>query len=179
MVDPISIVTSALAIIKASGLVEWAWKKWGGVPGVEVSSKIVEIAGTVIGDDAAKDAAFVTAVQESEVRALILEHESELMKLHLQDKSNARSMYKDKSSQADKVAHSIMVFNLPAIIALLLLNGAAVYYIENPAVAVAIGNAIGASISFLWQERQQIVGFFFGSSLGSKAKGEFIKKNSP
>lgn len=178
MVDPITIITSALAIIKYSGLAEWAGKRWGGAPGVEVSKKIIEIAGTVVGEEAAKEGAILTPAHESQIRSKILDSEPELMKLHLQDKDSARGMYKNKSSQADKVAHSIMLWNLPAIIALLLLNGAAVYFIENPAVAVAIGNAIGASISFLWQERQQIVGFFFGSSLGSKKKGSFIKRRS-
>ena len=168
MVDPITIITSALAIIKYSGLAEWAGKRWGGAPGVEVSKKIIEIAGTVVGTEAAEKGAILTVKDETEIRSRILHREPELMKLHLQDKKSARGMYKTKNAQADKVARSIMLWNLPAIITLLLLNGAAVYFIENPAVAVAIGNAIGASISFLWQERQQIVGFFFGSGLGNQ-----------
>jgi hypothetical protein len=175
MVDPISIVTLALSIAKATGLTDWVSRKLGGVPSVDASKKIIDIAVDVVGEEEVKGASF-SKEDAATIKELILQHESELVRINLADKKNARSMYKSKNTQADRVANSIMRWNLPAIVMLIIGNGAAVYYIENPAIAVAIGNIIGASISFLWQERQQIVGFFFGSSIGSKAKDSIIKQ---
>ena len=44
--------------------------------------------------------------------------------------------------------------------------------IKEPTAAVTAGNVIGASIAYLWNERSQVVGFFFGSSIGSKLKDQ-------
>ena len=49
-------------------------------------------------------------------------------------------------------------------------NALALCFIKEATIAVAVGNVIGASIQALWNERQQVIGFFFGSSLGSKMK---------
>ena len=103
-----------------------------------------------------------------------MDQEIEILQLGVSDIRNARNMYLAKSTQANKIANNIMRFNLPAIVSLIAANGLVIYYIENPAVAVAIGNVIGASISVMWQERQQVVGFFFGSSIGSQEKTELM-----
>ena len=95
-----------------------------------------------------------------------------------QDLSNARAMYGQQHQNADRIARQIMTWNLPAIVALVAANCAAVYTIDNPTIAVALGNIIGASITYLWNERSQVVGFFFGSSMGSKDKQEMLRRDA-
>lgn len=96
--------------------------------------------------------------------------------LQAQEMANARDAYKTHHAQADEVAKSIMARNLPTIFFLVLCNILAVMYaryIELPGELVAvISNLIGVVIGQLLNERQSVVGFFFGSSLGSKMKNK-------
>lgn len=177
--DPLSITTAAIAIVKATGLGDWIVRKLGREPGERVSEQIVSIASQVVGG--ATPTEIVTrlagnADAEKALRAQLIQHETLLLELHAADLRDARALYRAKSTEANRVSRSIMTWNLPAIVALIAGNCAAVYYISNPAVAVAVGNIIGASISFLWQERSQVVGFFFGSSIGSKDKTDLMAR---
>lgn len=89
---------------------------------------------------------------------------------------NARDSYKVHHEQADKVADGIMRKNLPTIFILVLINIIAVMltkYWQMPGEVLAIiSNLIGIVVGQLLAERQSIVGFFFGSSLGSKMKNK-------
>jgi len=73
-------------------------------------------------------------------------------------------------AMAEGIAKRIIHQNQWLVGVLLVANGLVLVFIENNTVALAVGNLIGGSISSLWQERQQIIGYFFGSSLGSKMK---------
>ena len=46
----------------------------------------------------------------------------------------------------------------------------AVIYIDDKVLIAIISGAIGSITTALLQERQQVIGFFFGSSKGSKDK---------
>lgn len=96
--------------------------------------------------------------------------------LRAADIKSARDSYKVHHEQADKVAQSIMAKNLPTIFILVLVNVASVCgakYFNMPGEVLAIiSNLIGIVIGQLLAERQSVVGFFFGSSLGSKMKNK-------
>lgn len=94
--------------------------------------------------------------------------------LQAEDLKSAREAYKIHHEQADNVAKSIMSRNLPTIFVLVLINvvsvGGAKYFDLPGEVLAIISNMIGIVIGQLLNERQSVVGFFFGSSLGSKMK---------
>jgi arginine repressor len=99
--------------------------------------------------------------------------EMELVQLMLDDIKDARRMYIETGhGQANKVSDQIMTWSLPVIVALIAANIAALVFIKETAMAVAVGNLIGASIQAAWAERQQVAGFFLGSSLGSLIKNK-------
>ena len=174
--DPITItaVTSgAVAIAEAVGLADWLKRKFHGRPGAEAAATIVDIATRAVGASTPAEALErVSGSSEAaaRVRRQLQQWEQELVRLDQQDRADARALYGRQHGVADRIARQIMVWNLPAVVALVAANCAAVYYIANPTVAVALGNLIGASIAHLWGERLQVVSFFFGSSLGSKDK---------
>lgn len=92
------------------------------------------------------------------------------------DVQNAREMYKQNSSMSDRIANRIMNWNLPGILACLLILIACVKYFDNDVIIALISSTIGSVITLLATERQTVVNFFFGSSMGSKNNGETIRK---
>ena len=125
------------------------------------------------GDDAVKALeANPELAYKFKVAVMADSHVSE--QLEAEDRKGARDAYKVHHEQADKVAQSIMKVNLPTIFTLVIVNVIAVYaasYFEMPqGVLAIISNIIGVVIGHLLSERQSVVGFFFGSSLGSKMK---------
>lgn len=87
------------------------------------------------------------------------------------DRSNAREMYMGKNEQQDLVAKNIMRWNLLAVILLLAGQGTAMIFLEGKAELMAlIGNAVGYVTNSLLKERQDVISFFFSSSLGSRIK---------
>ena len=183
--DPLSIAaaatSSAVAIAKAAGLGTWIKQKFAGAPGAQAADKILDLAAAATGggtpEEVLKRIKHDAEAREDARRAL-LHWEQELVKLQYQDLANARAMYGQQHQNADRIARQIMTWNLPAIVTLVGANCAAVYYIDNPTIAVALGNIIGASITYLWNERSQVVGFFFGSSMGSKDKQEMLRREA-
>ena len=176
--DPITIAGSAMAIARAVGLSGWLEDKFDGKPGAKAAAKIIDLATKVCGGGPPEE--ILERLQHdaeaaAETQRELLRWEQELVRLQLADLADARQMYGNQSAMADKLANRIMSWNLPAIVCLVAGNCAVVYTIENPTIAVALGNIIGASITYLWQERQQVVGFFFGSSIGSKDKNDLLR----
>lgn len=126
--------------------------------------------------DAAVDAinADPNLAMELQLAVMADSHVSE--QLQAEEMESARSSYKVHHDQADRVAENIMKRNLPTIFMLVLCNIAAVMsakYWQLPGEVLAIiSNLIGVVIGQLLSERQSVVGFFFGSSLGSKMKNK-------
>jgi len=84
---------------------------------------------------------------------------------------DSRDMYKNTGhDQADKIAQHVITWNAPLVGILLTLYGFSLIYVKDANTAQAVGTLLGGSIAALWQERQAVMGFFFGSSLGSKLK---------
>lgn len=91
--------------------------------------------------------------------------------LEVEDRKSARDAYKVHHEQADKVAQSVMSWNLWIILLLVLINVGAVWFLKDEGEIIAIvSGSIGIVIGQLLNERQSITSFFFGSSLGSKMK---------
>ena len=91
--------------------------------------------------------------------------------MHLDNTKSARDMYKVNPEQASKVANNIMKHNLIIVFLLVLINVASVVGLKDHAAVLAIvSNFIGIVMMALLSERQAVVNFFFGSSMGSKNK---------
>jgi hypothetical protein len=66
-----------------------------------------------------------------------------------------------------------MKWNLWSILALVLVNGIAIYFLsEEAAVLATVSNLLGIVIKSLLDERKEVTGFYFGSSVGSKMKDQ-------
>ena len=101
----------------------------------------------------------------------------ELARLEGAKYDKAHETYQNKSEMADGIAKQIIDRNLPIIAILVVVNVLLVYFMKDEATLIAIAsNIIGITIGNLFAERQAIVNFFFGSSIGSKQKDKFIKK---
>lgn len=96
-------------------------------------------------------------------------------RLDLENTKDARSMYKETDhKQTDKIAHSIMRFNLWIIFALVGANIGVVSFITDGALVAIASNLIGIVVGHLLSERKDVVNFHFGSSMGSKSKDKKI-----
>lgn len=178
--DPITMAGLALTIAEKTGLTEMLGKLIGGDTGGKVAAKVVDVAQLITGADNPKDVlARIDSdkVAATRIKETLIKQEHELKVLAIEDVKDAREMYRHSRELTNKVADVIMRFNLSAVMLLIACNGLVLYFIENAAAAVAIGNLIGASAASLWEERQQVVRFCFGSSLGSKLKGAASGKN--
>lgn len=96
---------------------------------------------------------------------------------YLEDVKDARDMYESSShTQSDKIANIVIKYNLPIIAVLVFINIIAVFQLRQYQGMVAIvSNFIGITISQLFNERQSVINFFFGSSQGSKDKDIKLK----
>jgi len=91
--------------------------------------------------------------------------------------NKAHQTYQTKNNMADTIAKQIIERNLPIIGLLVLINVLLVYFLKDNSTLIAIAsNIIGITIGNLFAERQAIVNFFFGSSIGSKDKDKAIQR---
>ncbi len=107
--------------------------------------------------------------QEAELNEAIRQYELEEYQMLLDDRAGARAMYISKSVKADQIAESIMKWNLPMILGLVVLNILATLYLDKALLAI-VANVIGFVLNALITERSTLIQFFFGSSEGSKTK---------
>ena len=112
------------------------------------------------------------ANQKVELERIMLEYQ----RLENEKYMKAHDTYQTNNAMADKIAEQIIKNNLPVIGVLVILNVAIVHFFEKPALIAIASNVIGVAIGHLFNERQAIVNFFFGSSLGSKNKSADIAK---
>jgi hypothetical protein len=103
----------------------------------------------------------------------------DLAKLDQEKYIKAHDTYQTKHEMADTIAKRIIERNLPYIAVLVTANLALIHYMKTEVALLAIAsNIIGITIGNLFAERQAIVNFFFGSSLGSKQKQKQLDKDS-
>lgn len=130
--------------------------------------------GELLQGQADKNTLAKTALAELERKTQ--DWELEVYRAESEDRARASKSYLDKNEMADNIAESIIKKNLLFIALLLifniLFNFLSTILIEDKTIAVSIGatiaTAIGTVVGSLLQERNQVVGFFFGSSLKSK-----------
>jgi hypothetical protein len=128
----------------------------------------------------------ISIIRDSEFKIMSLDFEK--LKLEFENKKEinrheeykygkAHDTYVVKNNMADVIAKQIIARNLPLIGFLVFINVLIVYFLKDNASLIAIAsNIIGVAIGNLFNERQAIINFFFGSSIGSKEKDEQINK---
>lgn len=139
-----------------------------------LAQKAIDIAKAVTGQDDEERA--VTALQGDP--DLALQYELALLndphipdQMHLENTKDARAMYKQTNhARADEIADHVMTWNLPIIVVLVIMNILVVTFIEGGALIAIASNFIGMAMKQLMSERQTVMNFFFGSSMGSKEK---------
>ena len=142
-------------------------------------SDILETALTMAGNVATGD--FLGAVK-SLVKAdkgISKEQEDEcnkLIELDYQDRAGAREMYKTENAMADQIAKRVIVWNLWIVFLAIVIEILVVIYMEDKTLIAIISSAIGGLTTALLQERQQVINFFFGSSIGSKNKDKQLNR---
>ena len=95
----------------------------------------------------------------------------EELELFYKDMASARDMYQSTDhDMADKIADRVITYNLWVVLFAVVIEIIAVIYIDDKVLIAIISGAIGSITTALLQERQQVIGFFFGSSKGSKDK---------
>lgn len=118
--------------------------------------------------------------EELKERNAALQKDLEERNRHVEElRKQAHETYRVDHTMADKIAMQIVQRNLPIIGVLVLVNIALVYWMKDNANLIAIAsNIIGVAIGNLFNERQAIVNFFFGSSVGSKQKDQVLQEES-
>lgn len=150
---------------------------------VEVISNIAK---DLTGKDTVDEAEKVLSADPNlayQFKLSVMEHDTILERLDEQSRTRAGEQYKSNHVQADKLADGIMTYNLIIIGVLAVINVLAVYFmttnnVDNPALVAIISNLVGTIIGNLIAERQQVVSFYFGSSLGSKLKNMFKREGA-
>jgi hypothetical protein len=169
-------IVAALGIAKAIGLTDWVTDKLSGSDNdaAKIAAKVITYASTSTGK---KDPSAIekTLSEHPELAAklkqTLLDNEHELDMAPFRDRQNARDMHNKHPQQADKIAHGIMRFNLPYIFILLVANVIAMVYLKDfSAILALVSNLLGMTIKSLFDERNCVTGFYFGSSMGSKSK---------
>lgn len=167
--DPISI---ALGLAKVAPMVA-GWL--GGDKAEKAASEVVSIAERVTGLDGPNALAVIRSDPDTALafEQAIMDDKYRLDELYLADKADARAMYQVHHAQTDRISERIMRFNLWAILALVVVNAAAVYLLKAEAAVLAtVSNILGIVIKSLLDERKEVTGFHFGSSVGSKIKDQ-------
>lgn len=126
----------------------------------------------------------VVKLKEIEYNAKALENEhlrkqvEEANRHEEQKRGIAHETYRMKNDKQDRIAEQIIRYNLPVIFLLVCINIALVYFLRDKEYSTLIAiasNIIGVVIGNLMNERQAIINFFFGSSMGSKEKQEKLE----
>lgn len=100
-----------------------------------------------------------------------------LVELELKDTASARDMYtKTDNTTANFIAKRIINYNLWVVVLAIVIEILTVIYMDDKTLIAIISSAVGAFTTALLQERQQVINFFFGSSLGSKKKTDALNK---
>jgi hypothetical protein len=169
-------ITAALAIAQATGLSGWIIDKLKGSDSgaAKLAGKVIEFASDATGNSSTTKA--IERLQNDPVKRKafkdkVLSNEHELKKLAFEDRKSARNMYQVHHSQADQIAERIMKWNLVAILMLVVIQGLSYHFLKDQTeLLMAVTSIISMAIKSLFDERKDVTGFFFGSSMGSKNK---------
>lgn len=138
---------------------------------IGIATDIAETLTGKTGDEAVAAINADPALQLEFKKAIMADSHIE-SEMRYKDRENARAMFMHNNEMQLKIAEKIMTWNLPYIFALIMVNAAlfVLVPVEYSAAAQAAATIIGMVIQSLLKERQDLVGFSFGSSAGSKNK---------
>ena len=171
-------ISTALIIAKATGLDDWIINKLkkSDSGAAKLASKIIGFATQATGFENPEHAAkqlTESADQNEQFVLAVTANEHELKKLAFEDRKDARAMYQVHNNQADKVAENVIKYNLWIIALLFIAMAIASYFLQQQAALMSIVNSICTmTIKTLFDERKEVLGFYFGSSMGSKQKDQ-------
>lgn len=176
------LVTAALTIAETTGLTSWIGEKFAGEIGAKAAKEVVSIAQSVTGTkDLESIAQKLSSDSEinAKVREAILEKESSIVKLYYADMKDARKMYSSGSKDiADRIADKIIADNLYLVAAVVAIQSATTYFLkDNPSLIAVLSTLSGTIIKGLLDERKEVTGFYFGSSVSEK-EGLAERKNA-
>lgn len=142
-------------------------------------SDILDKAVNIVGDVASGDilgAVKTLITKDNDITPEQQEQAYNLIQLDYQDRAGAREMYKEENQMADSIAKRVIVWNLWIVFIALVIEILVVIYMQDKTLIAIISSAIGGLTTALLQERQQVINFFFGSSIGSKEKDKQLNK---
>lgn len=166
----------ALPILGILGALKMVPKLFKAVKGGDKSlaSKAIDIARVVTGAGTEADAVEALKADPEKMyqyQMALLADKHIPDRLDLENTKSARRMYMEASKErADEIAKDVMAVNLPVMFLLVAINIGVVYFFEEGALIAIASNFIGMMLKELMSERQTVMNFFFGSSLGSKNK---------
>ena len=117
------------------------------------------------------------SVPDAKDKAVLLAEMQSMESEYLKDVQNARDMYaKTDHKIADEIATNVILRNIWMAIALTIIEILSVIFIDDKILFAIISSAVASIVTALINERQQVIGFHFGSSAGSKAKSKQLEK---
>ena len=167
---------AAISIAKAVGLDDWLGEKIRGSDNkaAQIATKVIDFATTVTGESKPENA--LTKLQSDpklalELKKTLVNNAHEMAMAPYRDRESARRMHSSHPEQTDKIADRIMKWNLWFIGTLIIVQCVAAYLlIDNAALLSVVSNLVGIALKTLFDERKEVCGFYFGSSMGSKTK---------
>jgi len=151
-----------------------------------VKDKVKEATGIELKDRVTKDELKTLKNKYEDILPLLQEKNRHVEKVlafkeHIEgEKTNRRKLSTEKYIKtdhkvADEIARKIIRENMIYIVICILIELASIVYLQNNGNLLAIITGIfGSVITNLYQERQSVINFHFGSSLGSKMKDNAI-----
>lgn len=175
--DPFTAVGLASTVLKATGLGEKIGSWIGGDSGGESAEKVLDIAQKVSGAKTPEEAAESVREQPglaAEMKEKLLEHEREILEMHLADVQDARGMQVEALKSDDRfVGRFVLYFaSFWSIVGASYMFAITFFPIPDSGVRfadTALGFILGTIIA-------QILNFFFGSSKGSADKTGIMKE---
>lgn len=150
-------------------------KLFGREDDAETAKKVVGIAQKVTGQSDPNEA--MKAIRHDpkvalEFERMVREDKWVQARIDHENVMDARRLYRENSTQSDKIAERVTRWNIPLAIVIFAVNIAAMgYFKDSPAVITVVGNMSGFLIASLLKQIQDVMNFHFGSSMGSKLKG--------
>ncbi|PCI62032.1 MAG: hypothetical protein COB35_04955 [Gammaproteobacteria bacterium] len=177
-------VLAVYSIAKTLGLTDWLADKLAGSDSTaaKLASKVMHFAASKTGETdpekiqakLAADPALAAALKQT-----LIDNAHQLDLAPYKDRASARTMYSVHNDQADKIAERIIKYNLFYVLFLVLVQCLLIHFLKDEAAVLAAASAtIGAVIKGLLDERKDVTGFYFGSSMGSKQKDANTKQGA-
>lgn len=173
--DPITIIATASAVAKATGLSKWLGDKLGGKNGVKVAEQVIDIASAVTGGGTPEDMIAnlqANAQMRYDLQTRIMDQALELEKLAYGDIANARQMQVVALQQDDLFSKRFVYYfaSFWSVASVLYIGCITFGTIPPDNVRFAdtcLGFVLGTLVA-------TIIAYFFGSTRGSEHKNTTI-----